>query len=107
VSTQRHRLSLWKRALLHGLKTLVRRHPRAALHAAGATAVYAGHEVVHEGADFVKEKIEHVGHALRQRDGAQGVSKEEARSLVEKLSPEERGALAALASTERRSIPTR
>jgi hypothetical protein len=51
MSTRHHRLSLWKRALLHGLKTLARRHPGAALHAAGATVAYASREAAHDGTD--------------------------------------------------------
>jgi hypothetical protein len=100
-----HTLSLWKRALLHGLKTLVRRHPGAALHAAGATVAYAGREVAHDGADFVKEKIEDASHALPVHRSAHQpkqtlagkLSKEEAKALLEKLSAEERRALADLA----------
>jgi hypothetical protein len=94
---------LWKRALLHGLKTLARRHPGAALHAAGATVAYAGREAAHESADFVKEKIEDVSHTIavprptrasKKRKAGDG----EAAALLEKHKPEERRALTRLAS---------
>ncbi|HEY1961808.1 MAG TPA: hypothetical protein VGG69_05285 [Rhizomicrobium sp.] len=87
--------------MLHGLKTLVRKHPGAALHVAGATVAYAGREVLHEGTGFVEKKIEEVSHVFDRQNRAQdGVPKPECRALAEKLSMEERRALARLAVRE-------
>jgi hypothetical protein len=104
MEARHHRLSLWKRAALHGLKTLVRKHPGAALHAAGASIAYAGREAVHDGAEFVKAKIEDMSDTLEHHSAAgtayrppHGSDAADARVLVEQLSPNERRALARLA----------
>ena len=93
-----HPLSLWKRAVLHGLNTLTRKHPGAALHATGATVAYAGREVAHEGVEFVKEKAEHLAHAREKAEP----SEVDPSALLEKLSTEERRALSRLAPQNRR-----
>jgi hypothetical protein len=91
MTTRPRRLALWKRAVLHGVKRLVRKHPGAALDAAGASIAYAGREVAHYGADFAKEKIEQVGHALGTHDrGQETAATLDCRALAEKLSGEER-----------------
>lgn len=105
-----HRFPLWKRAALHSLKVLVRRHPGAVLSAAGAGVAYAGREAVQEGTVLVREKVATVVEALAPDDlstdkagapssssRADGVSAEESRALARSLTPEQRAALAALA----------
>ena len=98
MRARHHRLSLWKRAVLHGLKTLVCKHPGAAAHAAGATVAYAGREVTHEGAEFVKEKADQLAHAREKAEP----SEVDPSALLEKLSTEERRALSRLAPQNRR-----
>jgi hypothetical protein len=48
----------------HALKALVRKHPRAALSAAGSGFSYAVTQGVGEGAEAIKEKIDDVREAL-------------------------------------------
>ena len=102
-------VSLWKRAALHGLKRLMRKHPGAALDAAGASLVYAGREAIHEGADFVKEKIAEVTENLspdvscsktrgRQHRPLRRLSGKERKVLLQKLGSKERRDLAKLAT---------
>ena len=99
MRTRRHRFSIWKRAVLHGLKTLVRKHPGAALHAAGAAVSYVGREGLHEGAEFVKAKIDDVSHVMGAYAAPVGRRDDTgSHALIEKLSVEERQALARLAS---------
>ena len=102
MRTRRHRLSIWKRAVLHGLKTLVRKHPGAALHSAGAAVSYVGREGLLEGAEFVKAKMDDVSHVIGAPGGAHAapVGRRDdtgSQALIEKLSVEERQALARLA----------
>jgi plasmid stabilization system protein ParE len=102
-----HRASLLKRAALHGVKRLVRKHPGAALDAAGASIVYAGREAVTESADFVKEKVAELGDVLadtpKKKPRAKAhpsrakVSRQDRKALIEKLGDKERRALARFA----------
>lgn len=52
------RAPLWKRAVWRALKSLVRKHPGAAVSAAGTAAGYAVTQGVEEGAEAVKEGVE-------------------------------------------------
>jgi hypothetical protein len=103
-----HHWSLWKRAILHGLKTLVRRHPVAALQAAGSSIAYAGREVVRGGGEFIREKLAVSAHGLEQHRLSQKtdradkrsqrrVSKRADKALLNSLRPEDRRALVRLA----------
>jgi hypothetical protein len=103
-----HHWPLWKRAILHGLKTLVRKHPRAALHAAGASVGYAGREVAHGGGEFVREKISAAARVFEPHQHAgksetavkphrRRAKEKESETLMASLRPEDRRALARLA----------
>ena len=61
---RQERAPLWKRSVWHALKALVRKHPRAALSAAGSGAGYAVKQGVAEGTEAIKDKIDDVREAL-------------------------------------------
>jgi hypothetical protein len=61
---RQERAPLWKRSVWHALKALVRKHPGAALSAAGSGVGYAVKQGVGEGAEAIKEKIDNVREAL-------------------------------------------
>jgi hypothetical protein len=55
------RAPLWKRTIWRALKTLVRKHPGAALSAAGAGAGFAIKQGAKEGAEAISTKLGHAG----------------------------------------------
>jgi hypothetical protein len=81
----KHRTALWKRALFHALKTLVRQHPRAAFGAAAAGASYAVKDIAKTGQKALSEGI---GQGI---DMDESVSVEKARAeFVRSLHPEDK-----------------
>lgn len=61
---RQERAPLWKRAVWHALKTLVRKHPGAALSATASGTGYAVKQGVEEGAEAIMEKYEGAREAL-------------------------------------------
>ncbi len=122
---RRKRAPLWKRAVWHAVKNLVRKHPGAAMSAAGAGAGYAVKQGVEEGADAVKETVEGGIETIKDKvedasakpapdnssRGTHGshhfheLSSAEKKELVESLSAEDRKALAELAGRRKPSTP--
>lgn len=68
---RQERAPLWKRAVWHALKTLVRKHPGAALSAAASGAGYAVKQGVEESAEKIKEKIGDVREGLPPDDASE------------------------------------
>jgi hypothetical protein len=120
------RRPLVQRTALHALKTLVRKHPGAALDAAGSGAAYAAKSVIADGVAAVKSGVEKITDGLTPAtsdahlpDGAEETSSnatpaveaepdppaaspakltsEQRQELADTLTDEERDALAALA----------
>ncbi len=68
---RQERAPLWKRAVWHALKALVRKHPGAALSAAASGAGYAVKQGVEESAEGIKEKIGDVREGLLRDDASE------------------------------------
>jgi ribosomal protein S19E (S16A) len=95
---RQERAPLWKRAVWHMVKSLVRKHPGAAISTASAGAAYAARTASKEIAETVGEKLEDIGVIGESDDGrSQGA---QANALRESMSPE---ALRALADLKRSS----
>jgi hypothetical protein len=95
--SRRKRRPLLQRAALHALKTLVRKHPRAALSAVGAGAGYAVSSVAEDASNAVRETAEEVKDgfttwALPRRE----FTKDECTDMFEAMTPRQRKAFAAL-----------
>lgn len=96
--SRRKRRPLLQRAALHALKTLVRRHPRAALSAAGAGAGYAVSSVAEDASNAVRETVEEVKDAFAARAPPRPeLTKDECREFLEAMTPRQRKAFASLA----------
>lgn len=74
---RQERAPLWKRAVWHALKTLVRKHPGAVLTAAASGVGYAVKQGVEEGADGIKERIGDVREAPTPDDASERRLKEQ------------------------------
>ena len=95
--TPRHeRAPLWKRAIWHSLKALVRKHPHAALSALGSGAGYALKRGTVETTEALQETIDNVAQVTLPQGKAE-LSEREAKELLQSLGPEEKKAIIELA----------
>ncbi|GGE51208.1 hypothetical protein GCM10007276_30330 [Agaricicola taiwanensis] len=95
------RRPLLQRAAWHAIKTLVKKHPRAALTAAGSGASYAVKEVAADGSDAVKDMAGSVKEALTPERKtpvrSEAPSDAERKSFLASLSKADQGRLAGIA----------
>ncbi len=92
------RRPLLQRAALHALKALVRKHPRAALSAAGAGAGYAISSVAEDASDAVKGAAGQVKETFEKRSTRrQEFTKDQCEDMLGAMTPRQREAFAALA----------
>jgi DNA-directed RNA polymerase specialized sigma24 family protein len=97
------RRPLLHRAALHALKTLVRKHPRAALSAAGAGAGYAISSVAEDATDAVREVAGEVKEAFTgPAPPRRSFTKRECEDMLGAMTPRQRKAFAALAPKDRK-----
>jgi hypothetical protein len=101
----RERASLWKRAAWHAVKTLVRKHPRAALSAATAGSAYAVKSVAKDSAEAIKSKLMLTGEEATAVpseivDRMDQFSAEEKAEFVDSLSPSDQRTLLQTTSDE-------
>jgi hypothetical protein len=92
---------LLQRAVLHALKTLVRKHPRAALSAAGAGAGYAVSSVAEDATEAVRDVVGQVRETLVESvPSRRTFSKAECEDMLGAMTPRQRKAFAALARNQ-------
>lgn len=103
---KRKRRPLLHRAVLHALKALVRKHPRAALSAAGAGAGYAISSVAEDATDTVRDtagEVKEAFSAFASPSPRREFTKDECEDMLGAMTPRQRKAFAALAPKHRTS----